>query len=68
LKVSLGILIFISSFIKDALQEDVWHVNLLPRMGDVHMPFKILTCFVWRPSNFLQCTSTFFIYVPYSLK
>jgi hypothetical protein len=46
----LGTLIFTSSFIKDALQEDVQHVGLLLRMGDVHMASGIITrCFVQPP-------------------
>jgi hypothetical protein len=43
LKVPLGTSSFTSSFIKDALLEDVWHGNLFPKMGDAHVAFKILT-------------------------
>jgi len=39
----MGTSLFISSFIKDVLLEDVWHVNLFPRMGDIHVTFGILT-------------------------
>jgi hypothetical protein len=35
LGVPLGISSFTSSFIKDVLLEDVWHVGVLFRMGDV---------------------------------
>jgi hypothetical protein len=35
LGVPLGTLIFTSSFNKDALLEDVWHVDLFFRIGDV---------------------------------
>jgi len=57
LGVPLGTLTFTSSFIKDALQEDAWHVDLLFKMGDVKVAFRILTCcFVQRPSYLLRCT------------
>jgi len=37
--------------------EDARHMELLPRMGDVHMAFGILNhCFMQRPSYFLWCT------------
>jgi hypothetical protein len=35
LGIPLGTSSFTSSFIKNALLEDVWHVDFLPRMGDV---------------------------------
>jgi len=35
LRVSLDTSSFISSFIKKNLPEDVWHVDLFPRVGDV---------------------------------
>jgi hypothetical protein len=35
LKVPLGTSSFTSSFIKDAMLEDVQNVDLLPKMGDV---------------------------------
>ncbi len=57
LGVSLGTLTFTSSFIKYALLEDVRHVDLLLKMGDVQMAFGILThCFVQHPLYFLWCT------------
>ncbi len=34
--------------------KDVWHVDLLPRMGDVQVAFWILTHHLW-PSYFLWC-------------
>jgi hypothetical protein len=34
---------FTSSFIKDALLKDVWHVDLLLKLGDVKVTFGILT-------------------------
>jgi hypothetical protein len=43
LGVPLGIINFTSSFIKKALQKDVRHVDLFPRMGDVQVAFGILT-------------------------
>jgi hypothetical protein len=47
LGVPLGTSSFTSSFIKNALSEDVRHVNLLFRMNDVQVAFGILThCFV----------------------
>ncbi len=50
LKVPLGTLIFTSSFIKDVLQEDAWHVDLFFKIGDVQVAFGILTrCFVQPP-------------------
>jgi hypothetical protein len=53
----LGIITFTSSFIKKALQKDARHVDLLPRMGDVHVAFGILTyCFMQWPSYLLWCT------------
>ncbi len=57
LGVPLGTSSFTSSFIKDALLEDVWHVDLLPKMGDVQVAFGILThCFMQWPSYLLRCT------------
>jgi hypothetical protein len=53
LGVPVGTLTFTSSFIKDALQEDVQHVDLLSIMGDVHVAFGILTHFVQHPSYLL---------------
>jgi hypothetical protein len=51
LGVPLGTLIFTSSFIKDAMLEDV---RLFPRMGDVQVAFGILThCLVQHSSYFL---------------
>jgi hypothetical protein len=47
LGVPLGISSFTSSFIKDVLLEDVQHVDLLRRMGNVQVVFGILIhCFV----------------------
>jgi hypothetical protein len=47
LEVSLGTSSFTSSFMKDVLLKDVQHVDLLPRMGDVHVTFGILIhCFM----------------------
>jgi len=55
--VPLSTITFTSSFIKKALHEDVRHVDLLFRMGDVHVAFGILIYyFVQDPSYFLQCT------------
>jgi hypothetical protein len=57
LRVPLGTLTFTSSFIKDALLEDIQHVELFPRMGDVQIAFGILIhCFVQHPSYLLWCT------------
>jgi hypothetical protein len=56
LKVPLGTLTFTSSFIKDALVEDVQHVGLFLRMGDVQVTFGILIRFVQHPLYLLQCT------------
>jgi hypothetical protein len=48
---------FPSSFIKDILLEDVQHVDLFPKMGDVQVSFEILThYFVQQPSYLLGCT------------
>ncbi len=44
-------------FIKDAMLEDVRHVDLFFKMGVVQVAFKILThCFMQYPSYILQCT------------
>jgi hypothetical protein len=62
LGVPLGTSSFTSSFIKDAMLEDVQHVDLFLKMDDVQVAFGILShCFMQRPSYFLQCTppSTF---------
>jgi hypothetical protein len=57
LGVLLSTLTFTSSFIKDALLEDVQPANLLFKMGDVHVAFGIkIHCFMQRPSYILQCT------------
>jgi hypothetical protein len=54
LRVPLGISSFTSSFIKNVMLKDVWHVDLLPIMGDVQVAFKIIThCFVQQPSYVL---------------
>ncbi len=51
---------FTSSFIKDAMLEDVRHVDLFPKMGDVKVAFGILThYFMQQPSHLLQCTPPF---------
>jgi hypothetical protein len=55
---------FTSSFIKNALLEDVRHVDLLFKMGDVQVAFGILThYFVQRPSYLLLCTPPFFTFI-----
>jgi hypothetical protein len=47
LGIPLGISLFTSSFIKDALLKDVQHVDFLLKMDDVHIAFGIIThCFV----------------------
>jgi hypothetical protein len=47
LGIPLGISSFTSSFIKDAMLEDVQNVDFLPRMGDVQVAFGIIIqCFV----------------------
>jgi len=57
LGVLLDTLTFTSSFIKDPLQKDAWHVDLLIKMGDVQVAFGILIhCFMQHPSYFLWCT------------
>ncbi len=49
--VPLGISSFKSSFIKNTLLEDVRHVDLFFRLGDVHVTFGILThCYAQQPS------------------
>jgi len=54
---------FTPSFIKNALLENVWHVDLLFKMGDVQVAFGILThYFMQRPSYLLQCTSPSFTF------
>jgi hypothetical protein len=40
LGVPLGITSFTSTFIKNVMLEDVRHVNLFPRMGDVQIAFE----------------------------
>ncbi len=53
----MGTLTFTSSFIKNALQKDVRHVDLLSKMDDVQVAFGILICcFMQCPLYFLQCT------------
>jgi hypothetical protein len=57
LGVPLGIITFTPSFIKKALQQDVRHVDLLFRMGDVQVGFGILIfCFMQCPSYLLRYT------------
>ncbi len=52
-----------SSFIKNALLKNTRHVDLLLKMGDVHVAFGILICcFVQHPLYFLQCTSPSFTF------
>ncbi len=64
--VSLDTLIFISSFIKNVLLEDVRHVDLLFRMGDVKVTFGIVTCyFVQHPSYLLRCIPPFFTFIKF---
>jgi hypothetical protein len=41
LGVPLNILPLKSSFIKDAMVKDVWHINLFPIVGDVKVVFGI---------------------------
>jgi hypothetical protein len=51
---------FKSSFIKNTLLKDVWHVDLLPELGDVHVAFRFLThCYTQWPSYLLCCTFPF---------
>ncbi len=60
LGVLLGTLTFTSSFIKNALLKDVWHVDLLLRMGDVQVVVGILIhCFMQHPLYFLWRTPPF---------
>jgi hypothetical protein len=41
-----GFELFFSSILQDALNEDVHHVDVLSRLGDVHVAFGILfQCF-----------------------
>jgi len=48
--------------------EDVRHVDLLTRMGDVQITFVILThYFVQQLSYLLQCTLTFSTFIKSSL-
>jgi hypothetical protein len=57
LRVPLGISSFTSSFIKNVMLEDVWHVDLLPIMGDAQITFRLVTHnFVQWPSYLLQWT------------
>jgi hypothetical protein len=46
LGIPLNTLPFTSSFIKNAMVEDVWHIKLLPIMGDVKITFgiNVLSC------------------------
>ncbi len=69
LEVPLGTLTFTSSFVKDALQEDVQHVDLLFKMGDVQVAFGILTCCFAMPIVFFMMhTSIFHLHrAPYFL-
>jgi hypothetical protein len=47
LEVPLDTSSFTSSFVNDALLKNIWHVDLFPRMGDVHVAFEILAhCFM----------------------
>jgi hypothetical protein len=55
-----GTSLFTSFFIKDAILEDVYHVDLLLKMDNVQVTFGILIhCFVQRPSYLLRCTHSF---------
>ncbi len=57
LGVPLGTSSFKSSFIKDTLLEDIQHVDILFRLGDVQIAFGILThCYAEQPSYLLHCT------------
>ncbi len=54
----MGISSFTSSFIKDAMLKDVWHV--VARISDVQVAFGILIhYFMQRPSYILQCRLPF---------
>ncbi len=57
----MDILIFISSFIKNVLLEDVHHVDLFFKMGDVKVTF-VTCCFVQHPSYLLRCIPPFSIF------
>jgi hypothetical protein len=60
----LGTSTFTSSFIKDALLEDVQDVDLLLIKGDVQIAFGILIhCFMQWPSYLLQCTPPFSTFI-----
>jgi hypothetical protein len=64
LGILLGISSFTSSFIKNALLEDVRHVDLFVQMGDVHITFVILIhCFMQQPSYLLQSTPPFSTFI-----
>jgi hypothetical protein len=64
LGVPLGTSSFTSSFIKDALLKDVWHVDLLFKLGDVKVAFGIfIHCFVQWPSYLLCCTPPFSTFI-----
>jgi hypothetical protein len=57
LGIPLGISSFTSSLIKDVLLEDVRHMDLFFKTGDVQVAFGISShCFVQRPSYLLGCT------------
>jgi len=36
---SFGFVYLTSSFLQDVLDEDIWHVNVLARLGDVQIAF-----------------------------
>jgi hypothetical protein len=42
LRVSFGLVAFSSSFLQGVLDEDVYHVDALLKLGDVHVAFGIL--------------------------
>jgi hypothetical protein len=57
LGIPLGTSSFTSSFIKHVLLKDVLHIDILPKMGDVQIIFKILIhYFMQRLSYLLWCT------------
>ncbi len=60
LGVPLGTSSFKSSFIKNILLKDVWHVDLLLRLGNVRGAFGIsIHCYAQHPSYLLRCTPPF---------
>jgi hypothetical protein len=53
LGVPLGFFSFTSSFLQDALDDDVHYIHTLPRLGDVMVAFEILVHYFDKRFNYV---------------